>query len=225
MGVHYEGVTDPKTLREVFHTSSPPHAGKVDLWPGSFGLMIRQPVQHLPQAGFANEREAVVGLFGLVPSWAADQTISRNTYLARAETVATKPGFRDAWKSAQHCIIPAQAIYEPDWRSGRETFARIERSDAKPMGLAGLWSSWKSPKGVWVHSFAILTINADAHPFMNQFHKAADEKRMLVILRDEEHDGWLTASADKSHEFLVPFPAEAMLEVDEHHEPQMRSRA
>lgn len=223
MGVHYEGVTDPETLREVFQAAPPAQPGKVDLWPGSSGLMIRRPAQQRPGPGLAVEREAVVGLFGLVPHWAADLTISRNTYLARAETVATKPGFRDAWKNAQHCILPAQAIYEPDWRSGKKTFARIERIDARPMGLAGLWSTWKSPKGEWVHSYAILTVNADSHPFMNQFHKAADEKRMLVILPDAEHDGWLTASADKSHEFLVPFPAEGMREVGEHHEHQVRA--
>lgn len=37
----------------------------------------------------------------------------------RDEAMAEKPSFRDAWKKARHCIIPAQAIYEPDWRSGR----------------------------------------------------------------------------------------------------------
>ncbi|WP_223905490.1 SOS response-associated peptidase family protein [Rhodoferax lithotrophicus] len=44
-------------------------------------------------------------------------TFRSNTYNARSETVAEKPSFRDAWRRAQHCIIPAEAIYEPDFLS------------------------------------------------------------------------------------------------------------
>ncbi|PKO26668.1 MAG: DUF159 family protein [Betaproteobacteria bacterium HGW-Betaproteobacteria-9] len=223
MGVHYEGVTDPKTLREVFQAEPPPQLGKVDLWPGDPGLMIRRPVQRAPDFGAGVEREAVVGSFGLVPSWAADPTINRNTAIARSETVATKPSFRDAWKNAQHCILPAHAIYQPDWRSGKETSARIERVDGMPMGLAGLWSTWKSPKGEWVHSYTILTIKADSHPLMNKLHKVTDEKRMVVILPDSAHDAWLSASADKSMAFLVPYPAEHMREAAGNSENQVRS--
>jgi putative SOS response-associated peptidase YedK len=65
------------------------------------------------------DRKALAGLFGVVPYWATDLKICRSTYNARVETVATKSSFGDAWKRAQHCIIPAQAICEPDWRSGK----------------------------------------------------------------------------------------------------------
>jgi putative SOS response-associated peptidase YedK len=50
--------------------------------------------------------------------------------------------FRDAWKKAQHCIIPAEAIYEPDWRSGKAIATRICRR--LTTWVAGLWASWKS---------------------------------------------------------------------------------
>jgi putative SOS response-associated peptidase YedK len=223
MGVHYEGVTDPKTLREVFQAELPPQVAKVDLWPGDSGLMIRLPVQRAPDSDAVVEREAVVGLFGLVPSWAADPTINRNTSIARAETVATKPSFRDAWKNAQHCIIPAHAIYQPDWRSGKETAARIERVDGMPMGLAGLWSTWRSPKGEWVHSYTLLTIKAVSHQLMNKLHKVTDEKRMVVILPDADQDAWLRASADKSMAFLLPYPAELMRDAAGHIDLQVRS--
>ena len=104
-------------------------------------------------------------------------------------------------------VFPAQAIYEPDWRSGKAIATRITRVDGRPMGIAGLWATWRSPKGEWVHSFTMLTINADHHPLMKAFHKPADEKRMLVILPEPAYDGWLTASSGKSGEFLVPFDA------------------
>ena len=124
--------------------------------------------------------------------------------------MATKPSFREAWKRAQHCIIPAQAIYEPDWRSGKAIPTRIEREDGRPMGIAGLWSAWKSPQGEWVHSYTMRTINADTHQLMNQFHKPTDEKRMVVVLPEAAYEAWLTATAEHSEQFLVPFAAEGL---------------
>lgn len=58
MGVHYEGVTDPETLREVFQAEPPPQQGKVDLWPGSSGLMIRRLAQQQSGLGLTIECEA-----------------------------------------------------------------------------------------------------------------------------------------------------------------------
>lgn len=57
----------------------------------------------------------------------------------------------------------------------------------------------------------MLTINADAHPVMQQFHKPDDEKRMVVILADSAYDAWLQAPSADSRDFLRPFPAEALV--------------
>ena len=57
----------------------------------------------------------------------------------------------------------------------------------------------------------MLTINADAHAFMNRFHKPGDEKRMVVILPEEQQGPWLTAPAADSREFLLPYPAEELV--------------
>jgi len=50
------------------------------------------------------------------------------------------------------------------------------------MVTAGLWSWWRSPAGHALFSFAMLTVNADQHGFMRDFHNPEDEKRMVVIL-------------------------------------------
>lgn len=57
----------------------------------------------------------------------------------------------------------------------------------------------------------MLTINADAHPVMRQFHKPGDEKRMIVILQESACDAWLQAPAAASRDFLRPFPAEELV--------------
>ena len=122
-----------------------------------------------------------------------------------------KPSFRDAWRQCQHCIIPAESIYEPDWRSGKAVATRIARADSEPMGLAGLWSRWKSPAGEVVHSFTMLTINADDHPLMRNMHKPGEEKRMVVILPQGAFGDWLDAPANASRDFLRQFPADRLV--------------
>ena len=83
-------------------------------------------------------------------------------------------------------------------------------TNGSPLGIAGLWSSWKSDKGDMVHSFTMLTINAAAHPLMQNFHKPADEKRMVVILPPERYQEWLVAKPADSMAFMVPFDAGAL---------------
>jgi putative SOS response-associated peptidase YedK len=208
---HYQALKERELYRRHFGVYPPVDLGKHDLWPGYLGTLIRRH----PHAEVGDEavpaREALNGLFGLVPSWSPDTKMTRFTYNARSETVATKPSFRDAWKHAQHCIIPAEAIFEPDWRSGRPVPARISLADGAPMGIAGLWSRWKSPQGVIVHSYTMLTINADDHPLMRLFHKPGDEKRMVVILPVARYDDWLQARPEQSLAFMRQFPADQMM--------------
>lgn len=204
---HNQAVKEIEHYRRHFGVAPPADPGKQDLWPGYQGTFIRRH----PHADVGDEavpeREALPGLFGLVPHWSQDTKITRFTYNARSETVASKPSFRDAWRKAQHCIIPADAIFEPDWRSGKAIPTRIARADGAPMGIAGLWSSWRSPQGLTVYSYTMLTINADTHPLMRLFHKPVDEKRMVVILPEEGYDDWLAADAHSSGKFMRPYPA------------------
>lgn len=204
---HYQALRERERYARQFGVAPPADMGKADLWPGYAGSFIRAH----PQANVGDDavpaREALVGLFGLVPHWAPDTKITRCTYNARSETVASKPSFREAWQRAQHCIIPAEAFYEPDWRSGKPIPTRIARADGEPMGLAGLWSAWTSPQGEVIYSYTLLTIHAGAHPLMHLFHKPTDEKRMVVILPPEQYTPWLQAQAAHSMAFMRPYPA------------------
>ena len=208
---HYQGVKDQERLRRHFGVAAPADPGREDLWPGYVGSFIRRH----PLADVGDEAvpplEALTGMFGLVPHWSADTKIARHTYNARSETVAVKPSFRDAWKHGQHCIIPAEAFFEPDWRSGRAVATRIASADGEPLGLAGLWSRWRSPQGELVHSYTMLTINADNHPLMQQFHKPGEEKRMVVVLAPQLYQAWLAAPQAKAYDFLAAWPAERLV--------------
>lgn len=213
MCAHYEAVQDPQRYRRHFDVEPPAEAGRSDVWPLYMASLIRRP----PEAGAGDEAvpefEALSGQFGLIPHWAEDMAIGKRTYNARSETASSKPSFRDAWRNGQRCIIPVDAFYEPDWRSGKAVPTRISRADGKPIGLAGLWSTWKSPDGKVVHSYAMLTINADKHSLMKNFHKPDDEKRMVVVLPDAAYLDWLKAPVELTMEFLQPYPADQLEET------------
>ena len=216
MCAHYDPQTDPARLNSYFGVDATGFDLKPSLWPGYHGPFIRKHEFADVGDDAVPFRELLVGSFGLIPHWAKDATIARRTYNARSETVHEKPSYRDAWRLARHCIIPAEAIYEPDWRSGKAIPTRITRFDGQPMGIAGLWSAWKDTAGTLVHSYTMLTINADDHPLMRQFHKPDDEKRMVVILYEGSYDDWLHAPAKESQAFLKQYPAENLVA----HQPQ-----
>ncbi|GBG14401.1 uncharacterized protein NMK_2000 [Novimethylophilus kurashikiensis] len=208
---HYDPVLDHTVLREYFGVEESLAPGmKPSLWPGYVGPFIRRH-EHADVGDEAvPPRELMQGSFGLIPHWSKDATIARRTYNARSETVAEKPSFRDAWRLGRHCIIPATGFFEPDWRSGKAVPTRITRKDGAPIGIAGLWAMWKQPDGATLHSFTMLTVNADDHPFMRNFHKPGDEKRMIVILPENQYDAWLTAPADESRAFLQQYPSDLL---------------
>ena len=209
MCVQYHALKSAQDYQRFFGVDQPPVPGKQDLWPGYEGSFIRRRPHSKDGGPAASGLEARNGLFGLVPHWATHTQMARNNYNARSETVGEKPSYRDAWAAAQHCIIPAEAIFEPDWRSGRAISTRIERADGQPLGLAGIWSCWQSPQGE-VFSYSMLTINADAHPLMRHFHWPEEEKRMVVVLPEDRYADWLHASVNESPDFLRPYPAEAL---------------
>lgn len=208
---HYQGVKNRELYRRHFGVEPPDELGKYEVWPGYAAILIRRPREADVGDEAVPEREALVGQFGLIPHWATDTTIARRTFNCRSETASSKPSFRDAWKQGQRCIIPAAAFFEPDWRSGKAVATRIANADGDPLGIAGLWSWWRSPKGETIHSFTMLTINATEHALMNQFHKPTDEKRMVVILPAEHYQDWLAAPVSRATEFLRAFPTDRLV--------------
>ena len=208
---HYQAIKERAKFEKQFNVKLPPYTGVYDVWPTYEALFIRRPREADVGDEAVPEREALAGEFGLLPHWAKDKKFGRRTYNARSETAATLPSFRDAWRKRHRCIIPAEAIYEPDWRSGRAVPTRITRSDGEPMGIAGLWSWWKSSQGQEVHSFTMLTVNADEHSLMRNYHKPNDEKRMVVILPQGAYEDWLTAPADRGMDFMRAYPADRLV--------------
>lgn len=170
--------------------------------PPRFNIAPTQPI-----LAIANNEPDRLQFFhwGLIPSWAKDQSIGNKMINARAETLAEKPAFRTALKR-RRCLIPADGFYE--WRkdphSKAKTPMHIRLREGEPFAFAGLWETWESPDGSVVPSCTIIT--TAPNELMSSIHD-----RMPVILSPADHEAWLHAadSADALR-LLRPFPARAM---------------
>jgi putative SOS response-associated peptidase YedK len=207
---HYQGIKGRERFFRMFHVYPPDEAGVYDVWPGYLASALRRPAAWDSGDGAVPALEAFNGRFGLLPHWTADPKSVRNTFNARSETVMTKPSFRDAWKRSQRCIIPADAIFEPDWRSGRAIATRVCAADDQPLAIAGIWACWKPPTGNPVLSFTMLTIPAPEQHLMHNFHKPDEEKRMVVILPQGTYADWLNAPLEKCGQFLQAYPSDRL---------------
>ncbi|CAN5267111.1 SOS response-associated peptidase family protein [soil metagenome] len=199
-----------------------PPPGGIDIYPTQRAPIVRRPAEFGSGDDAVPSLEVVPAHFGLLPSFAKDIRYGVRTYNARIETVTDLPSFRTAWSKAQHCIVPASAIYEPDWRSGQCIPTRFTLASDEPMGLAGLWTSWRGPDGQRVDSFCMLTINADEHALFRDMHRPdpkrppnQQDKRMVVILPAAQFESWLDASPDRSMQFMRPFPADRLVATPE----------
>lgn len=208
MCANYRPVTAQDRLVLYFGVQRPDDAVPPEVYPGGLAPFI---VRARDQVEL--QKDARIGLFGLLPHWAKDMAFGRRTYNARSETVAEKPSFRDAWRQARRCIVPAEVVYEPNWETGRAVRWAISRRDGRPMGIAGLWGWWRGADGQEWLSFTMLTINADGHEVFARMHRPGEEKRMVAILDEADYDTWLEAPAERARQLLKPFPADRLQAV------------
>lgn len=163
---HYQAAKKRAQIEKRFGLQLPPDweppRGSGDIYPTQFGPIIRRPPERDTGDDAVPDLELAPARFGLLPGFAKEVKYGIRTYNARSETVAQLASFRHAWAKGRHCIVPVDAFYEPDWRTGTHIPTRFSAADDEPLGIAGIWSPWKSPEGEWVNSFAMLTINADS---------------------------------------------------------------
>lgn len=79
------------------------------------------------------------------------------------------------------------------------------------IGIAGLWEEWRDPNTrQTLHSYTMLTVNADTHEFMRNYHRPENEKRMVVILPRGLYRDWLEAPVEASADFMRRYPADRL---------------
>lgn len=145
------------------------------------------PTQRVPIIREQGVREMQFVQWGLVPSWAKDRSIAHQLINARAETLLEKPSFREAAK-ARRCLIPCDGFYEWEKTGTAKIPHYIRFADERVFALAGLWETWKSPKGETVETCTIVT--TEPNDLIKPFHH-----RMAVIVPPQEYDVWLNEAS------------------------------
>lgn len=139
--------------------------------------------------GKDGKRELVPMRWGLIPAWWKKSPKEMPaTFNARAESVADKPMFRDAFKE-RRCIIPASGFYEWTGDKGNKQPHLFTAADGSPiLAFAGLWDRWRDP-ATGDHILSCTIIVCSASTWMETYHD-----RMPVILDEKDFDGWLDGS-------------------------------
>lgn len=183
------------------------------------------PRQSLPVIGDDRDGEIRTMEWGLVPPW-ADSRDDGGFINARAETVADKPSFRDAFRRAGpggRCLVLADGFYEWVEENGGKQPYRVTIEGERPFAMAGLWTAFEpateqvglgefgaggngsSDPGAGgpdpVETFTIVTTEPNAT--VAELHH-----RMAVVLPEGREREWLTASPDEAAGLLEPYEGE-----------------
>lgn len=153
--------------------------------------------------------------WGLIPHWADDRSDANRPINARAETVAEKRSFRDAYQN-RRCLVLADGFYEWQETGGSKQPYRVTLDGGEPFAMAGLWERWQPPQkqtglGEFgdgrpdgeadpVETFTIVTTEPNA--VVGELHH-----RMAVVLQEGDERRWLD---DGDAELLQPYPDDEM---------------
>ncbi len=170
--------------------------------------------------------------WGFVPRWAADASIGNKLANARAETLASRPTFRDAWKRGHRCGILADVFYE--WQDIGESAADPRNGDpgttgkrpvakkakprkqpwairldgGEPFALAGIWERWRDPLKPDDPPIVSCTIITTApNTLVRTIHD-----RMPVILTGDALAEWMDrgTTPERAESLMTSFDAERM---------------
>ncbi len=193
--------SDPAAFAEYFGVEEI----KTEELAPSYNVAPTDQVYGIAQHG--GERQLGSFRWGLIPHWSKNRKGPLNIN-ARAESVASKPTFRDSFRM-RRCILPADGFFEWEPKERHMPPHYVTMSQGRPMGFAGVWASWKDPEtDSWLRSCAIITTTAN--PVLAPIHT-----RMPVILLPDRWDQWLerdnhdTASLEK---LLIPIPKDQVAE-------------
>ncbi|WP_172119538.1 SOS response-associated peptidase [Actinomyces faecalis] len=210
-------------------------------WNIAPGSDVRVVVERLARDSAGDDdvraaRQLRCARWGLLPGWARRADVAFRAFNARSETAASKPTFRQAFRSFR-ALVPADCWYE--WRRPavdsvspdeperpRSRPYAVSRQDEEPLALAGLCAWWPVPAshpaprpGPSIHDKDgarwMLTCTILTRPAREELAWLHD--REPVVLGTSVVDRWLDPSlrepGEVSHLLEQPGPALRWWEV------------
>ena len=159
--------------------------------------------------------------WGLIPSWAKDESVGNAHINARSETLENRNAFREAFKK-RRCLIPADSFFEWQERDGKRQPFRVMLKSGEPFFFAGLWDRWvkppslenadtdldEAPPSETIDSFTIIT--RAANEAVAPLHE-----RMPLMFAPEKFRWWLKDddARSESHKLALERPLEEPLKI------------
>ena len=202
----YAANRDTGTLTEVFNIKKLPEQilePNYNISPTTTSYVVTQDT--------SDERILNVMSWGLVPSWAKDNSMMAKMINARFETVEEKPSFRSAFVK-RRCIIPMDGYYEwfrPEDPKEKKQPYFIKAKDKPLLAVAGIYETWKNPskENEILTTFSVIT--TDAKLGLETIHD-----RMPVIVPDKNWTAWLDPNFQNRDEIkrLIVMPPQGYFE-------------
>lgn len=192
-------LTQPAYIAARFNVGEIPPQDREYLDP-RFNVAPTQRIVVIPSKD--GKRELRTMRWGLIPGWAKDASVGARLINARAEGIAEKPSFRNAFKY-RRCLIPADGFYEWQQTASGKRPMRITLASGDLFAFAGLWERWKDETGETLETCCIIT--CEPNEMLAKIHN-----RMPVILDPADYDKWLTGTPAEALALLKAFPAEEM---------------
>jgi len=169
--------TDVKDIME--HYNEPPP----DIFSARYNIAPTTPVLACTEKGLTLFR------WGLIPAWAKDLSMGNRMFNARAETIAEKPSFRQAYRR-RRCLIPASGYYEWRLENGQKQ-PYCCHIDHRLFSMAGIWEHWQDADGNEIQTCAVIT--TEAKQTITEIHH-----RMPVHIDRSDYAKWLDCSSENT---------------------------
>ena len=158
------------------------------------------PTQSIPVIWQTEAKSRKISLmhWGLIPHWSTQPSSKYIMINARADTLAEKPSYRDAYQH-RRCLIPADGFFEWHTETGKKQPYYILMHEHRLFAFAGLWECWQGEQTL--HSCTVIT--TEANSLIQGIHD-----RMPVILQTEDYDNWLNPDiqqASQLNKLLKPY--------------------
>lgn len=146
-----------------------------------------------------NPTVATAANWGLIPSWAKDRSIQKQTLNARVETIAEKPAYRNNYQ--KRCLVLVKGFYEWKWMDGKGKVKQkhyLSLPDTNLIALGGIYGNWTDKEtGEELTTFSIVTTSANE--LMTEIHNT--KHRMPIVLTKALEKDWLTDRAIQDFAF------------------------
>lgn len=156
--------------------------------------------QHPKTPVISNKSIHIIQFFqwGLIPNWAKNDSIKKNTLNAKIETIHEKPSFKNSVNN--RCLVITDGFYEWKWIDEKGKYKQkylITLPNNEAFAFAGLYNCRTDKNtGEIIDTYTILT--TEANELMSKIHNS--KKRMPIVLNKENELNWLTGQIDNSTE-------------------------